>query len=279
MKKILVGLTVPTIIKIVGFERDHNIAIGRLKQHKIVFSEVLIDEYEKSFAEQGLIDNFRNWISYYEHFGDFFEYEDSKTNDFNKEIISLLEAYEHSILIKDNEKFSSDCFSVLELKDVNDNNSINELSMQCIPVTFILPKAYSKEIFCRWLKDLLADEKTIKVVDRYIMSCGGSKILETIYMPTFPKDSIVHVYFGEKEKMQTEITAIKKSFGDRIKLHNSESSDFHERYIIGDSIIITIGVGLNVFDCEHCDSRKDTNVSATVQTNIPTLPRPARPYR
>ena len=38
-------------------------------------------------------------------------------------------------------------------------------------------------------------------------------------------------------------------------------------------------VGLNVFDCEHCDSRKDTNVSATVQTNIPTLPRPARPYR
>lgn len=273
MKKIIIGLTVPSVIKLIGEERNYLVAHTRLKQHKIVFSDVILEEYEKSLKEKDLFDSFQQWYSYYERFDGFFEFGESTSDNFEEDINSLLSSGDHSLLIKCNESICSKFFSTLELEDVNNDCSINELSIQCIPTNFILPKNSSKSTFCNWLKELLADEKTIKVVDRYIMSSNAKGVFEEIYLPTFPKDSMIHMYFGNDEKSQEEISILKKSLGDRIQMHCSVSSDFHERYIIGDSIIITIGVGLDVFECENNNSRKDTNVSVSTQTTIPTLPR------
>jgi len=256
-----------------GGEREYLIAHMRLKQHRIVFSDVLIEKYEKTLAEIDLMDEFREWYRYYGNIDGFFDFNSEMiSEDFETELISLLKSYDHSILIKHNENVDNDIITVLDLKDINENGSDNELTRQCIPTNFILQKNSSKQNFCKWLHEIMSDEKNITIVDKYIMSDASSDILEKLYIPTFPNDSKIHIYFGDNEKSQEKISKLKKIFGSRIRMHSAKSSEFHERYIIGDTVIISIGVGLDVFECKKNVSRKDTNISVSTQTSAATIP-------
>ena len=274
MKKIHIVLTPPVLQQLIASPLEYSMALVRLKQHTIVFSNTIVEKYERYFAECDLLRDFQEWYLNFIKY-DFVEDVDSTSDDFEGDIISLLKQYEHSLIIKYDEIFACEVCSVLSLTEINENCNDNELSRQCVPTSFILPKGSDKVGFCKWLSELLADEKSITIVDRYIMSDRASGILKEIYIPTFPKHSQIYVYFGDNEKSQTEVSDLKEIFGNRIRMYSSISSDFHERYIIGDSIIISIGVGLDVFDCDYCDSRKDTNISVYTKTMTPTLPKKA----
>lgn len=273
MKKIHIALTPHVVKYLIQQPLEYSMALARLKQHTIIFSSTILDEYERYFAEYDSIHEFREWYTNFSKY-DFSHDVEPMHENFEMDIVLLLEQHEHSILIKHDESFKCEVCSVLELNDINKNDSDNELSRQCIPTTFILPKGSSKSEFCRWLSELLADEKNITIVDRYILSPNARGVLKDIYIPTFPLNAKICVYFGETEKDQSEVSNLKNAFGNRIRMLTSISNDFHERHILGDSLLITIGVGLDVFDCNHCDSRKETNISVSAKTNI-SIPRKA----
>ena len=267
MKKIHIAITPNALKELVTNLWDYPMALVRLKQHILIFSSTIIDEYERVFAENDCLYDFQEWYKNFITY-DFSQEVESASDDFYIDVTTLLKQYDHSIIIRYNENFSCDICSVLELKDISADDHDNELSRQCVPATFILPQNSSKIEFCKWLSELLNDERNIRIIDKYIMSDEARGILEKIYIPTFPESANIQVYFGEREKSTTEISNIKRIFGNRISLFNCVSKDFHERHIIGNSIQITIGVGLDVFNCDDCGSRKDTNISISAQTNI-----------
>lgn len=273
MKKIHIVITPNALKELVTNHWYYDMAFVRLKQHTIVFSSTIIDEYERVFAEDDCLYDFQEWFKNYTTY-DYVKEAESVSEDFYIDVTALLGQYGHSIIIGFNESFPCEICSVLELNDINKNDHDNELSRQCVPTTFILPQNSSKAAFCKWLSELLCDEQNIRIVDRYIMSADAHGILEQIYIPTFPESANIQVFFGEREKNPTEVSNIKSTFGNRISLFSCISKEFHERHIIGNSIRITIGVGLDVFNCSDCGSRKDTNISVSTQTNI-TYPQRA----
>ena len=276
MKKIHIVITPSALKELVTNIWDYPMALVRLKQHVIVFSNTIIDEYERVFAEDDCLFEFQEWYKNFTTY-DYSQEVDSASDDFYSDVTTLLEQYDHSIIVGHNESLICSFCSVLELNDINDNDNDNELSRQCIPATFTLPRGASKAEFCKWLSELLCDEKNITIVDRYIMSDDAGGVLEDIYIPTFPESANIYVYFGEREKSSTEVSYLKNTYGKRIRLFECISNDFHDRHIIGDSIRITINVGLDVFCCDGCGSRKESEVTVSSRLNI-EFPRRAPKY-
>lgn len=273
MKRIAIGLTSSSLLQLLEYPYEYSDASTMLKQHTLVFSDTLLTEYEKIFESREMTDVFRQWFQGQQRIDGRIEHDDSQSDDFNHEIVSLLNARDHAILIKYREADFGGTyqFSVLKLDEINQLGTDNELSRQCIPTNFFLRKGSSKDEFCRWLRELLADEKKITIVDRYILSVNSKGILQKVYIPCFPANAKVVVHFGDDESDQAELSALKQALGKRITLKKSRSNEFHDRYIIGDSLVISIGVGLDVFDCNTNYSRKETKISLSAHEK-PTIP-------
>jgi hypothetical protein len=276
MKKIHIVITPNALKELVTNIWDYPMALVRLQQHVIVFSNTIIDEYERAFAEDDCLFEFQEWYKNFTTY-DYSQEVESASDNFYSDVTTLLEQYDHSIIVGHNESLGYDICSVLELHDINDNDNDNELSRQCIPATFTLPRGSSKIEFCKWLSELLCDEKNITIIDRYIMSDDASGVLEDIYIPTFPESANIYVYFGGREKSSIEVSYLKNTYGKRIRLFECISNDFHDRHIIGDSIRITINVGLDVFSCDGCGSRKESEVTVSSRLNV-EFPRRVSQY-
>lgn len=276
MKKIHIVITPNALKELVTNIWDYPMALVRLKQHILIFSNTIIDEYEKAFARDDCLYEFQEWYKNFTTY-DYSQEVESVSDNFYNDAKTLLEQYDHSVIVGHNESLGCEICSVLELDDINDNDNDNELSRQCVPATFTLSRGSSKTEFCKWLSELLSDEKNITIIDRYIMSDAAGGVLENIYIPTFPENANIHVYFGEREKSSIEVSNLKSIYGKRIRLFECISNDFHDRHIIGDSIRITINVGLDVFSCDDCGSRKESEISVSSRLNI-ELPRRVSQY-
>lgn len=276
MRKILVGLTVGSMNKLICEERQYLVVITNLLQHRLLFSETILAIYERFFSEKDLLDEFQQWIASYGTIGDFITFENSVSKTFELEMLSLLNKSSHSILIECvDSKWASvgGDFSVLDLDEINKIGSNNELSRQCIPANFILPKNFSKQDFCNWLKEVFEDETDIYVIDKFIMSNGASDILDQVYIPNFPSNAKINVYFGDREMNQAEVSKMKNTYGERVHLYSAISNDFHDRFIVGNSIVVAIGVGLDVFTPGDTNSRQQTTILLNSIDNKPSFPR------
>ena len=277
MKKINIGLTPLVVYQLIESYFSYPMATFRLKQHMLIFSETIIEAYESFFSEYDALKDFQQWYFLVSK-EDCCQEMESVSDDFKTEIFSLLERLEHSIFIKHNEDIGerSIPFSVFSLDEINCPDANNELARQCIPTNFKLSRGSDKEKFCHWLRNMLFHESKISIIDRYIMQSGGGDILEQIYIPTFPCEAKVEVYFGEREKDDAEIKKIKRKYGDRIRLYICNSSDFHERYIIAPTFHIAIGCGLDEFNCSNNKARKQTTITVYGGSDKPEFPRPVR---
>ena len=274
MKKIHIVITPNALKELVSNPWDYSVASGRLKQHILVFSDTMIDEYERVCAENDCVYDWHGWYYSLNHY-DLFEEAESVSEDFYIDATTILKQYGHSIIISHNDDIDCKAYTVIELKDINSDHD-NELTRQCIPASFMLLRDYPKSKFCKWLKELLVDERHITIIDKYIMVPRNHGVLEDIYIPTFPETASIEIYHGEIEDSKPEVETIKNAFNNRIRLFGCRFKDYHERHIIGDSIRITIGVGLDVFNCVSCGSRVDAQITVTQQTDIP-YPEKSRP--
>lgn len=266
MFKLVVALTAEALGKAITETMDYCIAVERLRQHKLLFSDVIKKEYERYFRE---IDNlmfyqkwFMRWVSI-----DCLEYCEPLAEDFNKELVSQMESFPFHIVIFDRQfESDKDYIKKIALKDINDRSKTNEFNMYCLPVVKIIKKDSSIDEIKEWFSNLLLGEESITIIDKYILrNHENFNLLKQYYLPMMSSAKRITIYYdGMANNQSSIITPLKKQYKDRIKLKNSDPRTFHDRYIVSPTLTIQIGTGLDFVDLNTRKTRLETTVSVAL---------------
>lgn len=249
-------------------------AKSKLRQHRILMSNVLQNHYEEYFDAHDELFLFKQWIqsvSYY----DALESPESLSEDYNNELSSQMQQIPHSIVIYKEEEPANGCvINYISVEDINNTASDNELSRYCIPTGFFVRKNEDLGRYRNWIKEMLSEEKKIVIIDAYIYSSTVAQDIVGFYMPLFSPQTKVDIYYANDRKVKSElISRAKQKYKQQITNHPSNPEDFHDRYIYGEKIVIQIGIGLDLFESsKEPKARKETHISLG-NNGKPTIPR------
>ncbi len=273
MVKLVLALTPEALNKAISENYMYNTAVGRLMQHKVLFSDIIKDEYERYFRENDNLMFYQQWVKHWAQW-DYLEYRNSLEEDFKSEIVSQMKQFPFHIVICE-KGFNVDRDSVQELKldDINDRFKQNILSIYCVPVNRQIRKGTSIDEIREWLSNLLQGEENITIIDRYILKDADScKLLKQYYIPMMSSaKKITIIYDGAKTDQNSVITPLKKQYKERIILKGSDPKDFHDRSICCKYLTIQFEAGLDFVDIRTGKTRVETTI--VVDPSIkPTLP-------
>ena len=275
MLKLVVALTPDALNKAISDHYKYNIAIGRLMQHKVLFSDIIKDEYEKFFRDNDNLMFYQQWVKTWTQY-DYVEYCESLEDDFNSEVVAQMKQFPLHIVVCD-KWFNGDRETVkkLRLDDINDRNNHNEFNIYCLPVSRQIAKGTPiKEIY-EWLSNLLQDEETITIIDGFILqNTDNCNLLKKYYFPMMSSAKKISVYYdGDYTVRGSEISQMKKQYKNRVLFLSSDHNDIHDRYICCRTFGISIGVGLDFVDLSTGKTRKPTKIDVSTE-NKPPLPAP-----
>lgn len=272
MNRIVIGLTVSAVDKLVTNTIAFSKAKSQLFQHKILFSDLILDEYEKHFDEAEQLDLFQNWFKEINRF-DYTDFQDSTSEEsFLDELFAQIKTFTHKIIVFYDEKLPAKSdYHLIELNDLDSGSCENELAKYCMPYNSYIEENSSIAEFAAWLKDWLESEKVIWIFDRFFFKSKNKDLLRKVIFPLMPNNSKIHIYFQEEKSDQSLISSIKRQYNPRVQTHPSNPADFHDRLIVCDSFTISIGFGLDVFDYSSKQAIMRTTLS--VYSNNGKKPR------
>lgn len=270
MKELIIGLTTSSIEQIILDMVKYCHAIGKLLQHKLLISDTILNMYCQHFEKIDELRLFEKWFEEVNRY-DSFEYLDSIEGE-NEVIIQMEKLSNHMVITTATDIVNSANITPIKLNELNSLSINTPLDWYCIPFNTIIRKDTDISVFFDWLKDLLFNETKITIIDPYICKKDCRKMFTDLLMKSIPSNAKVAIYFDGSKTDQSDITYLKKQYGNRLTMHTSSfKEDGHDRYIYCDSFVISVGIGLDVFVYNTKKTRKETSISLT-NADRPTLP-------
>ncbi len=263
MHRIAVGLTPEALAKLYTDVYEYGEVIGKLKQHKVLVSDIIIKKYENFFKDQDVLSLYQRWFAESMRYGRI-EYCEYNENDFNTEIVSQICKQPHKLVIYDKKPIDSKgaTLNQVSLEDIN-NNKINEFNKYCIPLQWQIPDGTPVAEVEKWFSNMLSGEEYITIIDRYILVDGGNaNLLDKYYLPLMTSAKKIRIFFSARDFDQVKaISPLKKKYGNRLELKKFNPNVCHDRYIMCKTMTIYIGAGLDFVDIRTGKTRIQTLIA------------------
>lgn len=240
----------------------------RLRQHRMVVSELLMEHYEEYFQKKS-----PEWLEWYRNYcTDIFYTKERaairkprsqktyiKENKYLNELTALcMETADKIMLIEPKRKMDmayakSLGISLFDSTDISDASGNNLFSMYTLPVNGkSIPEGENSRTIAKWLGRFLQEENYIQIFDSYLLTKDGIKYLKNYFLKYIKEQASIELYSllgTDYTKQQIAAIFAGKDFEKwnfSIYLMNSKK-DLHARSIQGAKYIIQIDRGLSVF--------------------------------
>ncbi len=247
---------------------EHVELVRRIRQHRMVISEELMDFYEAYFEQKG-----PEWLEWYQTLCiaifNIRERTIIVTPSSNKCYIKE-HAYQNAlaaaalshetkdkmILMEPKRKISNAKnlgISVFNTEDIMDTSGNNLFSMYTLPVNGkSVPEGSESKWIADWLGRFINEEHYIQIFDNYLLTKEGIKYLKKFILKYMANDADIEIY-SLKDPEYPELQ-IKKELSENHDIKQKFSvyyvknkKDLHARSIQGSKYIIQIDRGLSVF--------------------------------
>ena len=243
--------------------------VWRIRQHRMVLSERLMEFYEKYFEKKG-----QGWLEWYQGLCTdvFYTTERSqildsergqeyiKENPYHNELIRLCRKTEDKIiLLEPKRKLDKNIIKKLDIgvfdsKDVMDVSGNNAFSMYTLPVNGkSISEGEDSKAISKWLGRFLQEENYIQIFDNYLLTKEGIAYLKNYILRYVQDGAQINIYsclndsdLNEQQVKQIFQEDYYKKWMFSIWLVKSKK-DSHARSIEGSKYIIQIDRGLSVF--------------------------------
>lgn len=240
----------------------------RLRQHRMVVSEKLMEQYEEYFQKKS-----PEWLEWYRNFcTDIFYTKERasirkpqskktyiKENGYLNELITLcIETADKIILIEPKRRMDMACteslgISLFDSTDISDASGNNSFSMYTLPVNGkSIAKGENSRAIANWFGRFLQEENYLQIFDSYLLTKDGIKYLKNYLLKYVKEQTSIELYSllgTDYSKQQIAAIFAGKDFEKwnfSIYLIKSKK-DLHARSIQGAKYIIQIDRGLSVF--------------------------------
>lgn len=244
--------------------------IWRIRQHRMVISEKLMDFYEEHFQKKG-----PEWLEWYRGFCTdiFYTKERSvivaslidrcyiKKNAYYNELVSvaLSKETEDNIIVMDSKhrigqnNIKELGISVFDSRDINDVSGSNLFSMYTLPVNGkAVSEGEDSKSIARWLGRFLREENYIQIYDNYLLTEDGIEHLKKYILKYVEEKTEIEIYslqnedFSEQQIKDIFAEEYYKKWKFSIYLVDNKQT-LHTRRIQGSKYIIQIDRGISVF--------------------------------
>ena len=253
---------------------EYSDLFSRIKQHRIILSNSLV-EYYLSLVPDQYEDNLLTFIDSIIGSEELsISFKDDPNLDARQNLINFVLQVPLKTLITDEDEFKA--YKLGKVNQItplsivtHENNNFNRYTF---PIThYIASKGENCLSYSAWFGHLFENESTITIIDQYIFQWSGRESLKKFYLPKISEGTRIDVYcefdkcgFDSEEELMKMIEEEFSSWD----MHVFLCDGMHDRYILLDSIQISLGTGL-VFLNRKGTIVKDCNICITNDTSIP----------
>lgn len=251
-----------------------------IKQHKIILSEKIISYYIEMAGEQNaeIVETFIDSLVYTNDSHVF--YETDNDDSAQKEIVDLVKRNPMKVLISEVEEFEGIITNKIKL--ISSKNILNKednvfLKYSFPIVNYIIGSDSNCESVATWFGHLFENEEQIQILDKFIMTENGIRVLKKYYFPKIQYKTKVEIYCecldGYTDEMIKNI--MEDTYFQSWDIQVYICNGMHDRYIQFGHYQISIGAGLDFLHCSG-NTKKSCTINITCGDKKIPLPNVER---
>jgi hypothetical protein len=240
----------------------------RLRQHRMVLSEALMDYYDEYFQNKA-----PQWQEWYRNFCADILYTEERAvmvtpkrngklvteNPYYNELVTLSrETADKILLMEPKDKIKKSIIdkwgiTVLDSSDIKDDRGSNIFSMYTLPVNGKhIEEGQDSDAIAKWFGRFLITESYLQIFDNYLLTKDGINYLRKYILKYIKDGSEIEIYSKVSESFSEQM--VKEEFSKnyyskwKFTIYNVKSVKYqHARSIQGSRYIIQVERGLSVF--------------------------------
>ncbi len=245
--------------------------VNCLSKQRTVLSDRILEYYRINAGElSDLVDEYVTANAGYDCF-QFFSTGLDKNTSIEEEFVTIVSQCPMKQMVADEKEFAKRLLKGIRVSNINEvlMNKNHPLRMYSLPISnYEVNEGEKRDRYLAWFKNLMKGELSVRIIDQYIITDKGIKVLNEVYLPLIEEGAQVEI-FGTDSNIQNGWTAeeLNKRIdrtNHKIQMYIIPRDEEHDRFICAGNIRINIGRGLDFVDSKHEEIQKKTYISISV---------------
>lgn len=234
-------------------DADSAALIAKIWQHRFLTSDALDQYYSENANKEGLLDQYQSFMQsklntdVYEEINDTHRTLDSTLTNFLKNKSKCI-----GIVISEENEFrisKTACRNQYTIQKAIDDIS-GPLALYSVKAVFSASAGSSAKQYLRWIENVINGEKSISIIDKYILSRESNyECLINYYYPMIKPGCTLNIHTGSEAPFIKD--AKKHAERHDIQINIFQHTKMHDRYITTSNRIIMLPLGCDFMEIKQ----------------------------